>query len=145
MKYLIGFALLVALTTVAATQAQGRGGGPQAPPSVTGNWTGTWSAYNPARPTAPPKELCARLTATIAQKGEVWQAVFEGDCGRPYRYSIAMEGRQAGGAILFKGTADLGAQDGGVYDWIGRADGKEFVGFFTSAFYTGVFTMTKAN
>ena len=51
----------------------------------------------------------------------------------------------AGSAVLFKGTADLGPKDGGVYDWIGRADDKEFVGFFTSGFYTGVFTMTKAN
>jgi hypothetical protein len=56
-----------------------------------------------------------------------------------------MEGRLAGGAVLFKGTADLGPKDGGVYDWIGRADDKEFVGSFTSGFYTGVFTMTKAN
>ena len=40
---------------------------------------------------------------------------------------------------------ELGPTDGGVYDWIGRADGKEFVGFFISGFYTGVFTMTKAN
>jgi hypothetical protein len=56
-----------------------------------------------------------------------------------------LEGRQAGGAVLFKGTADLGPKDGGVYDWIGRADNREFVGFFTSGFYTGVFTMTKAS
>ena len=46
---------------------------------------------------------------------------------------------------VVQGTADLGPKDGGVYDWIGRADDKEFVGFFTSGFYTGVFTMTKAN
>ena len=96
-------------------------------------------------PPAAPKELCAKLTAAIAQKGDLWQAVFEGDCGRPYKYTITMEGRQAGAAVLFKGTADLGPTDGGVYDWIGRADDKEFVGFFTSGFYTGVFTMAKAN
>jgi hypothetical protein len=29
--------------------------------------------------------------ATIAQKGDVWQAVLEGDCGQPYKY-IAREG-----------------------------------------------------
>ena len=136
--------VLILLTSVGSLHAQGGRGGPQGPPSITGNWTGTWSAYNPARATAPPKELCAKLTATIAQKGDVWQAVFEGDCGQPYKYTITMEGRQAGGAVLFKGTADLGPKDGGVYDWIGRADDKEFVGFFTSGVYTGVFTMTKA-
>jgi hypothetical protein len=31
-----------------------------------------------------------------------------------------------------------------VYDWIGRAVGSEFVGFYTSAAYTGVFSLTKA-
>ena len=46
-------------------------------------------------------------------------------------------------AVLFKGTADLGPKDGGVYDWIGRATEKEFVGFYTNACYTGVFTLTR--
>jgi hypothetical protein len=137
-------ALILVITTIGGLHAQG-GRGAQGPPNITGAWSGTWSAYNPARATAPPKELCAKLSATIAQKGDLWQAVFEGDCGRPYKYTITMEGRQAGGAVMFKGTADLGPKDGGVYDWIGRADDKEFVGFFTSGFYTGFFTMTKAN
>jgi len=143
--------MVILVTAIGILHAQG-GRGPQAPldaargkpPNIAGAWTGTWSAYNPARATAPPKELCAKLTATIASKGDTWQAVFEGDCGRPYKYTITMEGRQAGSAVLFKGTADLGPKDGGVYDWIGRADDKEFVGFFTSGFYTGVFTMTKS-
>ena len=54
-----------------------------------------------------------------------------------------MEGRPAGKTVLFKGTADLGPKDGGVYDWIGRATEKEFVGFYTNAYYTGVFTLTR--
>ena len=45
-----------------------------------------------------------------------------------------MEGRAAGKTVLFKGTADLGPKDGGVYDWIGRATEKEFVGFYTNAY-----------
>src|SRR5262245_64326472 len=153
MQRLTYLLVLILVTSIGSLYAQGGRGAPQGPldtargkpPNITGTWTGTWSAYNPARASAPPKELCAKLTATIAQKGDAWQAVFEGDCGRPYKYTITMEGRQAGGAVLFKGTADLGPKDGGVYDWIGRADDKEFVGFFTSGFYTGVFTMTKAN
>ena len=60
-----------------------------------------------------------------------------------YKYAIAMEGRAAGKTVLFKGTADLGSKDGGVYDWIGRATEKEFVGFYTNAYYTGVFTLTR--
>jgi hypothetical protein len=123
-------------------QAQ-RGRGPQGPPNIAGAWTGTWSAYNPARATTPPQEQCAKLSANIAQKGDVWQAVFEGDCGRPYKYTIAMEGRLVGNVVMFKGSVDLGAQDGGVYDWIGREIDNEFVGFYTSAAYTGVFNMTR--
>ena len=88
--------------------------------------------------------MCAKLSAKIAPKGDGWEAVFEGDCGRPYKYSITMDGRTAGAAVMFKGTADLGVQDGGIYDWIGRADNREFVGFFTSAFTTGVFSLTRA-
>jgi hypothetical protein len=135
-------AMAVLLFAGTGSSAQGDRA-PQGPPSITGTWTGTWSAYSPARATTPPKELCAKLTAAIDQKGDVWQAVFEGDCGRPYKYTITMEGRLVGGVVMFKGTADLGPRDGGVYDWIGRANNDEFVGFFTSAAYTGVFSMTR--
>jgi hypothetical protein len=135
---------IVVLGLVASADAQQRRGrGPQGPPNITGAWTGTWSSYNPARATTPPQEQCAKLDATITQKGAIWEAVFTGDCGRPYKYSITMEGRHAGGVVMFKGTADLGAQDGGVYDWIGRAMDTEFVGFYTSAAYTGVFNLTR--
>ena len=140
-RSLIAAVCLVVLSGAAQAQ-QGRRGA-QPPPDLTGQWTGTWSAYNPARATTPPKELCAKLTAAIAKKGDAWEAVFEGDCGRPYKYQITLEGRPAGGSVMFKGTADLGPNDGGVYDWIGRADNNEFVGFFTSAGYTGVFSLTR--
>jgi hypothetical protein len=112
-------------------------------PDVGGAWTGVWSSYNPAQGGSTPKDLCKNLSAKVAQKGSVWEATFEGDCGRPYKYEIKMEGRQAGKVVLFKGTTDLGAKDGGVYDWIGRANEKEFVGFFTSAFYTGTFNLAR--
>jgi hypothetical protein len=54
-----------------------------------------------------------------------------------------MEGRQVGKAVLFKETVDLGEKDGGIFDWIGKANEKEFVGFFTSANYTGTFVLSK--
>ena len=135
--------LVVALAgSVGAQRARGRG--PQGPPNITGMWTGTWSSYTPARATTPPKEQCAKLSANIIQKGDVWQAVFEGDCGRPYKYTITMDGRLVDGAVMFKGSVDLGAQDGGVYDWVGRATNGEFIGFYTSAASTGVFSLTRA-
>ncbi|MBI3649942.1 MAG: hypothetical protein HY231_02710 [Acidobacteria bacterium] len=113
------------------------------PPDIAGEWTGVWSAYHPAKGEGTEKELCKKLTCKVEFKDSVWQAIFEGDCGRPYKYTIKMEGRQVGKVVLFKGTTDLGAKDGGVYDWIGRANDKEFIGFYTSAYVTGVFTLSR--
>jgi len=137
------FALLVLLASTIGIGAQGgRGfGGPPANP--VGKWTGTWSAFNPAEAATPPKEQCKSLNAEITKEGEVWKAVFEGDCGRPYKYNITMEGRAVGPVVMFKGTVDLGAKDGGVFDWVGRANDKQFIGFYTSAFATGTFSLTR--
>ena len=60
---------MVALMIVPGFGQQGRGRGPQPPPEITGAWMGTWSAYDPGKPTAPPKEMCAKLTANITKKG----------------------------------------------------------------------------
>ena len=135
------FACALALSVAAVAAQGGRGAG--APPDVLGKWSGTWSAFNPAEGMTPPKEMCKTLDAVITREGDVWKAVFEGDCGRPYKYNITMEGRAVGPVIMFKGTTDLGAKDGGVYDWVGRANGKQFIGFYTSAYATGVFTLTR--
>ena len=128
-----GVAISQNQTTPPATQA----------PDISGDWTGTWGVYSPAQGTTPPKDICKQLDAKVEYKDGVWLATFEGDCGRPYKYKITMEGRQVGKAVMFKGTTDLGAKDGGVFDWIGRANDKEFVGFFTSASYTGTFNLAR--
>lgn len=112
-------------------------------PDISGDWIGTWGIYSPAQGTTPPKDICKRLDAKVEYKDGAWLAAFEGDCGRPYKYSIKMEGRQVGKVVMFKGTADLGEKDGGVFDWIGRANDKEFVGFFTSGNYTGTFNLSR--
>ncbi len=114
-------------------------------PRVTGTWTGVWFTRPPA-PMAPKpleKECKQRLDCTVVQKDNLWQATFEGECGRPFKFTIKMDGRQAGEAVLFKGTTDLGAEHGGVFDWIGRATDKEFVGFFTSAKQPGEFRLER--
>jgi hypothetical protein len=117
---------------------------PGAPSDASGDWSGTWSSYNPAQASQPPKEQCKDLSAKVTNQNGVWEAVFEGNCGRPYKYNIKMEGHQAGGkVVLFKGSADLGARDGGVFDWVGRATDKEFIGFYTSQYSTGVFSLTR--
>jgi prepilin-type N-terminal cleavage/methylation domain-containing protein len=43
----------------------------------------------------------------------------------------------------FKGTTDLGEENGGVFEWIGRAKDNEFVGFFTSAKHVGEFRLER--
>ena len=113
-------------------------------PDIAGDWTGTWATYSPAQGAVPPKDICKSLGCKVTYKDGVWEATFEGDCGRPYKYTIKMEGRQVGKVVMFKGTTDLGSKDGGVFDWIGRATEKEFVGFFTSGYYTGVFSLSRA-
>jgi hypothetical protein len=133
----------VLFLTVSTAQSQTTQTKEQAP-DIAGDWTGTWSTYNPAQGAVPAKEICKNLTCKVVNKSGVWEATFEGDCGRPYKYTIKMEGRQIGKVVMFKGTTDLGARDGGVFDWIGRATEKEFVGFFTSGFYTGVFSLSRA-
>lgn len=116
-------------------------------PEVGGAWTGTWELYTPPAPGAaprksplPPQPLQAQVTELPEGK---WQATFEGEAGGAYKYTIKMVGRQTGGVILFRGTADLGEKGGGVYDWIGRATDNEFVGFYTSEGHTGTFRLTR--
>ena len=111
-------------------------------PRVTGQWTGTWGPLVPKPAAVPSKPSEMVLDCTVALKDGTWQATFEGECGRPYKFTVKMEGRQAGAVVLFKGTTDLGEKDGGVYDWIGRATADEFVGFYTSAKHTGTFRLT---
>lgn len=116
---------------------------PATPPQVVGTWAGEWGPYYPATGAAMAKEKCKGLDCTVEQKEGVYHATFEGECGRPYKYTIKMEGRQVGASVLFKGTVDLGEQDGGVFDWVGRATDTEFVGFYTSAHYTGAFSLKR--
>ena len=143
----ISICMVLAAGFVTAQERQGGRGarGAQQPLDIAGNWTGTWSSFNPGQSTSQPNVVCAKLDAKVVLVSGVWEAAFEGDCGRPYKYSIKMEGRQSGNAVLFKGTADLGQADGGVYDWIGRANNTDFIGFYTNAFSTGFFSLKRAN
>jgi hypothetical protein len=138
--------LRVTFSVVAKTPDQAT-----ASPRVTGDWVGTWSQYSPPKegePPAPAKYTKdqMRLDCTVVElRDGKWQATFEGECGRPYKYTVQMLGRQAGDVVMFTGTADLGEKDGGVYDWIGRTTEDEFVGFFTSQKYTGHFRLARSS
>jgi hypothetical protein len=147
---------LIAMAGVGIARSQDKQEKPASPekaPEVMGAWTGTWGLYSPPTPEdeakpPPAKSLYAltqhKMDCKVEQmQNAKWMATFEGEAGRPYKYSIKMPGRQVGGVILFNGTADLGPKDGGVFDWIGRATEKEFVGFFTSKGYTGAFRLAR--
>lgn len=140
-------AVVVMIGAAAVAQEQRTQSAPPAPkPAPTplgaaGNWTGTWGTYQPGAAKPGP---ALRLDCKVVEQNGKWQATFEGECGRPYKYTITMEGRPAGDVVLFKGTTDLGEKDGGVYDWIGRASGDEFLGFYTSRAYTGTFRLARA-
>lgn len=137
-----GFLLVLSAALVGTALAQAGNEASETPkPLVTGEWTGTWGAYQAEQPPKPETKM--RLDCTVIRKTDTWQATFDGECGRPYKYTIKMDGRQAGEVVLFKGTTDLGEKDGGVYDWIGRATADEFIGFYTSARYSGVFRLAR--
>jgi hypothetical protein len=140
--FLTLFILAAALTQTPPEARQPEG---KPAPNVIGQWTGIWWTH-PAAPMAPKgydKECKRRLDCTVVQDDKLWQATFEGECGRPYKFTVKMDGRKAGEAVLFKGTTDLGEENGGVFDWIGRATGQEFVGFFTSAAQVGEFRLER--
>lgn len=108
-------------------------------PRVSGAWVGTWGISGKDA-----QGMQQRLDCRVVSLGAGnWEATFEGECGRPYKYTIQMHGRRAGDVVLFNGSADLGEKDGGVYDWIGRATKDQFVGFYTSQKYTGTFQMAR--
>jgi hypothetical protein len=118
-------------------------------PRVTGEWVGTWGIFAPPKagePQSPSRDSGAelRLDCKVTERRDgAWQATFEGECGRPYKYTVKMQGRQSGDVVMFQGTADLGEKDGGVYDWIGRANEEEFIGFYTSQKHTGHFRLAR--
>jgi hypothetical protein len=112
-------------------------------PGILGSWTGSWGAFDPTTMSKIAKETCKGLDCSVVAKDGGWEATFEGECGGPYKYTIKMEGRKSGDAILFRGSVDLGEKGGGIYDWVGRANDKEFVGFYTSSRHVGVFQLAR--
>jgi DNA-binding transcriptional ArsR family regulator len=114
-------------------------------PHVEGRWVGQWEPSDAAHASAARGKGRKEIVCVVEARDGIWHATFEGESGHPYKYSIEMEGRMVGGAILFKGSIDLGEANGGVFDWLGRADDQQFVGYYSSAHYTGVFSLGRAD
>jgi hypothetical protein len=104
-------------------------------------WRGEWGPFNPLISRTLQEDQCKLIECQVKRDGELWVATFQGECGRPYKITVDMQGRDVGQAVLFRGTADLGEEDGGVFEWIGRATDDQFVGFYTAGRYSGVFHM----
>lgn len=131
-------------------KARGRGrrkspGSDQPPaPHVEGRWTGQWQPSGAANASTARGQGRSEIVCAVESRGGgIWHATFEGESGHAYKYSVEMRGRQEGDAVLFKGSADLGEQNGGVFDWLGRATEEQFVGYYSSAHYTGVFSLKR--
>ena len=90
-------------------------------------WAGTWQKDDDPN-------YGGDLHCTVKQVDDQnWQARFTGYCGRQFAYEITMEGRGEGDTVLFKGEADLGEQDGGLYQWTGRIERDAFAGQYVSS------------
>jgi hypothetical protein len=143
----VAAAMLFVGGAVQTVRAQNAGKAPE----VTGSWSGVWGIYAPPplpgevpeKPRPNQQYPQMKLDCKVVEKDGKWQATFEGEAGGVYKYTVQMLGRQAGDVVLFQGTADLGEKGGGVYDWIGRATDREFVGFYTSSKYTGSFRLAR--
>ena len=101
-------------------------------------WSGTWQ-------TEGNQEYGGELSC-IAERvdDQTWRAEFTGYCGREFAYEVTMAGKRDGKKVVFAGSADLGDEDGGLYDWTGEIDDDQFTGkYFSSAGKRGGFTMTR--
>src|SRR5439155_11684920 len=115
-------------------------------PRVEGTWIGEWQPSDAANASVARGPGRKEIRCIVEDRGGgLWHATFEGESGHAYKYSVEMEGRLEGGAVLFKGSADLGERNGGVFDWLGRATEEQFVGYYSSAHYTGVFSLKRAS
>ncbi len=127
---------------VANGRARAKGG-----PHVEGVWVGEWEPSGAAKASTERGPGRKEIVCIVKPCDGGWQATFEGDSGGAYKFVLLLQGRRvgagAGSAILFKGSTDLGAENGGVFDCVGRATAEQFVGFYTSARYTGVFSLAK--
>ena len=110
-------------------------GGCQSPQAY--EWSGNWSGNRPG--------YGGDLHCNVEQiNDQDWSARFTGYCGRIFAYEVTMSGRLDGDKIVFSGEADLGEEDGGLYQWAGAIEGDTFDGGYDSTTgKQGTFSMTR--
>lgn len=104
---------------------------------VSGRYEGSWYV---GESTEPAGGLAA--TITLGENGD-WVAKFEAEFGGSATYNVELNGRSVGDKVAFGGDEDLGDASGGVFNWVGEADGELFKGEYTSRLVNGTFQMRK--
>ncbi len=106
--------------------------------TVSGYYAGDWFGPNP-------EKSLGTLNCTITPKGkDAWDAYFVATFGEVGEYEVPLEGKREDGKVVFGGAVDLGASEGGVFEWTGEIVGDEFNGIYKARGYTGTFKMVKA-
>src|SRR5947209_12102129 len=95
--FFIGLTILAVTAAFSLSRAQDKPKSAKAP-EVVGNWSGDWGMYSPPPKNGevPPEvkkhmypEACKQMDCKVEiQPDGVYQATFEGECGRPYKYTI---------------------------------------------------------
>jgi hypothetical protein len=91
-----------------------------------------------------PKEQCKSLNAEITKEGEVWKAV----CSRATAAALqvqtsTMEGRAVGPVVMFQGHRRPRSEGRRRLRLGGARERQAVVGFYTSAYAVGTFSMTR--
>lgn len=109
------------------------------PDLASGHWDGAWYVSKMPKPGG-----ALRCDVERVDKRE-WKAVFDAEFGGRGIYHVELRGERAGEKVAFGGEVDLGAANGGVYQWTGEADGKVFAGKYTSKMFGGTFEMKRSS
>ena len=133
LKFVSTVLLFVCFTSGCAHLGES-GGGKDLPAYFEGSW------YGPH-----PDNALGVLNCTITPTGDgQWDALFFATFGGQGEYEVELNGTTVDDTIVFKGSVDLGATSGGVFDWTGVIEGDNFDGSYTSKFINGTCKMTRA-
>lgn len=113
--------------------------GPQPADDISGAWTGSWRSEVNGH-TGSLQCLVTRVDAAH------YRARYRASYRKFLRfgYTVPMEvTRSEGGAISFRGEANLGWWTGGVYHYDGRATATNYISTYSSKYDHGTFEMTR--
>lgn len=104
---------------------------------VMGNWKGNWKNDD---------EGSGDLSAQIIALGDGrYQGIFTASYGETSKYQVPMQGETKNNAVMFEGRVDLGADQGGVFQWTGEVREGTFEGRYTSKKDRGRFEMKRVH